>query len=421
MDMREIGIIQGMHIMTDWSKPVQICSLDTLIRRPKLPEADVVVFDEVHRNSKVYERWMKERPQSCFIGLSATPWRKGMDKLWDRMIVAETTQNLIDQGYLSKYRLFAPATPDLSDVKIVAGDYHEGQLAEAMNKPKLVADVVTTWLERAENRPTFVFGVDCAHAKALCDQFTQAGVQAAYIDAFTPVEERECFLGNLKDGKLNVICNIGTMTTGVDAPFVSCIVLARATRSEMLYIQIIGRGLRQAEGKKDLLVLDHSGTALRLGFPDEIVYYDFIDGKDAKKAEKKPEQLPKPCPACTYLMPPKTKICPSCGFEKKPTSKILCEDGELVEIDRVSKKKDKGTRDDKQEWWSGLLWIARDRQYKDGWAANKYRERFGVWPRGLDNKIRYPTENIFRFVKKSAYEWRKSKEAKASADQVNIL
>jgi superfamily II DNA or RNA helicase len=403
LDMREIGIIQGCNQLTDWARPVQICSLDTLVRRPVLPEADIVVFDEVHRNSRVYKRWIEERTETVFIGLSATPWRKGMGDLWDKLIVAETTRNLIDQGYLSPYRFFAPATPDLRGIKVVAGDYHEGELANAMNKPTLVADVVTTWLEKAERRPTFVFGVNCAHAQALRDQFVAAGVQAGYIDAYTPVEERETLLEQLKDGRLEVICNVGTMTTGVDAPFVSCIVLARPTRSEMLYIQIVGRGLRKCDGKKDLLILDHAGD-WKLGFPDDIVYEDFVDGHTPRKCDRA-EPMPKPCPKCAFLITPGEPVCPSCGFVKRPISRLECEDGELVEVNPRSKVFQKPRRDEKQVWYSSLLWIAKDRGYKEGWAANKYKLKFGVWPRGLETIATYPTQNVFKFLKEEARKW----------------
>jgi hypothetical protein len=82
--------------------------------------------------------------------LSATPWRKGLAKHFSRLIVGATTKGLIDAGYLSLFRAFAPAYLDLTGVHTVAGDYHEGELAAAMNKTHLVADVVTEWLQRAE-------------------------------------------------------------------------------------------------------------------------------------------------------------------------------------------------------------------------------------------------------------------------------
>lgn len=235
IDEREIGIIQANNELTDWSRPVQIASIDTLSRRPKFPDVDVVIFDEVHNNSVVYKRWMEASPNTYFIGMSATPWASGMSKLWDKMIVVSTVAELIKDGYLSPFKYYAPSVPDLRGVKIVAGDYQKDQLALAMSKADLIADIVTTWIKKGENRPTFCFAVNRRHAQEIQHQFLNAGIPAGYVDAYTPVEEREAMINQLRDGELKVICNIGTMTTGVDAPFVSCIILARPTKSEMLY------------------------------------------------------------------------------------------------------------------------------------------------------------------------------------------
>jgi superfamily II DNA or RNA helicase len=143
----EIGVIQSNHIMTDWSRPVQIASVQTLQRRD-LPEADAVVVDEAHRWHTFYEKWFTDPAwlRKPIIGLSATPWTKGLGRWYDDLIIAATTAELIEAGYLSPFRVFAPSHPDLTGVRTVAGDYHEGDLGEAMNKGPLVADVVETWL-----------------------------------------------------------------------------------------------------------------------------------------------------------------------------------------------------------------------------------------------------------------------------------
>ena len=138
--------------------------------------------------------------------MSATPWTKGLGKHYDDLIVAATTSELIDKGFLSPFRVFAPAHPDLSGVKIVAGDYHEGQLSEAMSQPVLVADTVSTWLRLGEDRPTLCFAVDRAHARKLADQFEAAGVPTGYVDANTPADERERIGRRLREGQIKVVC-----------------------------------------------------------------------------------------------------------------------------------------------------------------------------------------------------------------------
>lgn len=235
IDEREIGVIQGNNDLTDWSRPVQIASVDTLARRPKFPEADLIIFDECHRSSVVYERWMMKHPDAWFIGLSATPWAVGMGNIWTQMIIVSTLAELIEQKYLSPFKYYAPAQPDLTGIKIVAGDYQKDQLADRMSNVELCADIVQQWIKRGEWRPTFCFAVNRKHAAEIQAQFELAGIPAGYVDAYTEVPEREKLIDKLRSGELKVICNVGTMTTGVDAPFVSCIILARPTKSEMLY------------------------------------------------------------------------------------------------------------------------------------------------------------------------------------------
>src|SRR3954454_16177367 len=275
----DIGVIQADHIETDWSRPVQIASVQTLMRRG-YPPTDLVIIDEGHRRFDFYEQWMADPDwqRVPFVGLSATPWTKGLAKIFDDLIISATTAELIEAGFLSKFRVFAPDHPDLRGVKTVAGDYHEGQLSEAMNKPPLVANVVETWVARGENRPTLCFGVDRAHAKHLQQQFEAAGVPAGYQDAHTPKEERAEIRRKFHSGEIKVVCNVGTLTTGVDWD-VRCIILARPTRSEILYVQIIGRGLRTADGKDDCLILDHSDSTLRLGFVTDIHHEKLDDGR----------------------------------------------------------------------------------------------------------------------------------------------
>src|SRR6185369_14279329 len=104
------------------------------------------LIDEAHRVFSFVEDWMVRDDWAAvpFIGLSATPWTKGLGRLYDRLIIAATTAELIRDGYLSQFRVFAPSHPDLTGVRTVAGDYHEGDLATAMNERTLVADVVST-------------------------------------------------------------------------------------------------------------------------------------------------------------------------------------------------------------------------------------------------------------------------------------
>jgi len=329
----DIGVIQADHELTNWSRPVQIASVQTLIRR-NLPFADLVIIDECHRVfEKITERLAGAWKHIPVIGLSATPWTRGLGKHFEKLIIGATTQELIDAGYLSKFRVFAPASPDLTDVRTLAGDYHEGDLGEAMNKNALVADVIDTWLARGKGRPTIVFAVDRVHAKHLQQKFIDTGAVAEYIDCYTEKDERKSIADRFRKGEVEVVCNVGVLTTGIDWTNISCIVLARPTKSEMLFVQMVGRGLRTAADKDDCLILDHSDNHIRLGFVTDIHHGELDDGRERQKAEPKAKEvLPKKCPQCAFLKPAKILICPACGFKPEPRCEIVNKDGELVEF-----------------------------------------------------------------------------------------
>jgi DNA repair protein RadD len=413
--IRDIGVIQGWNAMTDWSRPVQIASVQTLQRR-LIPEADVVIIDECHRWFEFYPKWIADpKWQNVpFIGLSATPWTRGLGQYFDDLIIPVTTQDLIWKGYLSPFRVFAPSHPDLSGVRTVAGDYHEGDLSGVMNDNPLVADVVDTWRQRAENRPTFCFAVDRAHAKHLQAKFAEAGISTGYIDAFTPINERTEIKRRFHSGDIRVVCNVGCLTTGIDWD-VRCIVLARPTKSEILFVQIIGRGLRTAEGKDDCLILDHSDTHLRLGFVTDIHHEVLDDGRLRARSKASDRiRLPKECPQCTFLKAPGTSACPACGFKGEAVSNIEVGDGERVEITRGKQRGDVASEDEKATFYAQLKGYAQERGYAEGWAAHKFRERFNTWPDGFkEAPAMEPTPKVRSWIKSRQIAWVKSKQRHA--------
>lgn len=416
----DIGVIQQSHELTDPERRVQIASIDSLMRRD-LPEAGVVIVDEAHLQREFLYEWMR-RPEWAkvpFIGLSATPWTKAMADNWDDLVVVSTTKRMIEAGYLSPFRVFAPTSPDLSGVETARGDYVVGQLSDAMSETKLVGDVVATWLEKAEDRPTLCFAVDRAHAKHLQRRFEQAGVACGYVDAYSKPEERKELERKFRSGEVKVACSVGVLTTGIDWD-VRCISLVRPTKSEILFVQMIGRGLRTAEGKQDCLILDHSDTTLRLGFPSDIHHEHLDDGKPNGMSERR-EPLPKKCPACAFLKPPKVKCCPACGFmaEHSPRDVEMAK-GELHEL-RPSTLNAKTDWADKVRFFAELKGLAAERGYRDGWAANQYRERMGVWPNDPRLKRAFavsPSQATRNWVKSRNIRWAKSQPKRFEAEAV---
>lgn len=390
--IRDVGVIQADHLLTDWSKPVQICSIQTINRRT-YPEADIVIIDECHRLYEAHKKWISDPAWSHvpFIGLSATPWTLGLGKFFDSLLTAATTKDLIDKGYLSKFRVFATGHPDLNGVKIVAGDYKENELSEAMQKGSLTADIIGTWMKQWGKDKTLCFAVDKAHARSIQERFLAAGIECGYQDSETPAHERREIRGKFHSGEYRVVVNIQTLTTGVDWD-VRCLILARPTRSEMLYVQIIGRALRIAEGKEDALILDHSDTTSRLGFVTEIHHERLSNGQPLPPVERR-EALPKECSACAFLKPPKTRICPNCGHEAQAPINVCYEDdGELVEIkpgqlQRVNVPSKIWTELERKIFYKELKGYAEAFGYKTGWAAVKYKAKFGDWPPRTWNRL----------------------------------
>ncbi|HEY3620735.1 MAG TPA: DEAD/DEAH box helicase family protein [Candidatus Sulfotelmatobacter sp.] len=398
--IHRIGVIQAKHERTDWLQPVQIASVQTLIRRA-VPEVDFVIIDECHNQwDKLNEILDSEEwKDKIVIGLSATPWAKGMGLRWTKLIVAARTQQLIDEGHLVPFRIYAPQQEaDLSKVKITAGDYNEHQLSEAMDKPVLVADIVKTWQERAAGLPTFLFAVECKHAQSLQKEFHDAGISCGYIDAYSDDDDRRNTFRRFREGSDKIIASVGCLVTGVDED-VRCIVDAAPTKSEIKHVQKIGRGLRTAPEKRELLILDHAGNTLRLGMVTDI-HHDTMNcqKKTDKSAESKDKPAPKPkkCAKCGMVMAKGERICPGCKAEQLMLSGVTVEDGELVEWGSKSTKP-KATMATKQEFYSGLLHIARSRGHQDGWAAHAYREKFGVWPNQLDKVSAPPSREVQNF------------------------
>jgi len=408
--INDIGVIQASHHRTDLSATVQIGSMQTMTRRG-VPDAEIVIVDECHLQFDLLPKWMRDDPKRIFIGLSATPWARGMGDIWDDLVRPVTMQELIDAGYLSPFRVYAPSHPDLSGVKTMAGDYHEGQLAGVMSESPLIADVVDTWLQRARGLPTLVFAVNLAHAEKIQEAFQSRGIPFGYCDAKVDLVERQHLFRRMERGELAGVVNVGTLTTGVDAD-VRCIVMARPTKSEMLFVQCIGRGLRTAPGKDHCLILDHSDNHARLGFVTSISHERLLTGKEKApkpRENEKPEQTPRECPSCGAMK--QQGACPACGFEPKRQSEIEFEDGELVEITAPKEKERIYSMAEKAEFHAGLKWLAHSRGRKIGWAAHKYREKFGVWPVGEAKHVapKPPSEAVKMHVLASDIRYSKGK------------
>lgn len=400
------GIIQGSNTREVWA-PVLVASIQTVARRG-LPEVDLLIIDEAHAvaGSKDFREVI--RLAKCpVIGLSATPYARGLGKqyaelggaLFEQMVVAATIPELIADGFLVDVDVYAPAEPDMTGIKQTRNafgemDYSDADVARAVNKPELVGDIVKHWLRLAKGTPTVCFASNIAHSRHIVQQFIAAGVPAQHIDCYSSDDERAAILERIETGETLVLSNVGILAEGWDFPACRTLILARPTRSLIRYIQMAGRVLRPFAGKERALILDHSGSVSRLGFPTDDFPLELDDGTPRKSGSgERSEKLPKACPSCSYMKPAGMHQCPVCGFAPAKQSDVEVADGELVPLKRKAPKLEK------QAFYSQLIAIAEAKGYRDGWIAHKYREYFGVWPRGLQDEAAPPTKEVLDFLK----------------------
>lgn len=414
------GIVQGAN--TDrLHEPILIASIQSLHKRG-YPEVGLIVIDEAHTvaGSSQYLELLECYNAIPVVGLTATPFSTGLGreypwgKPFGAIISAATIRELIDQDYLVDVEIYAPSTPDLSKVQIVAGDYNQTQLGDAVDQKNLIGDIVSHWQRLANDKPTVVFATNIAHSKHIAEQFNAAGIICEHIDCYTPDEDRAAILARVDSGATRVVTNVGVLAEGWDSPSVEVMICARPTRSLIRWIQMAGRILRPFPGKKVALILDHSGTAARLGFPTDDLPLELDDGKVKKtEAQETPERLPKVCPKCTKLKPVGVHICPSCGFVPERQSEVIVEVGELTKLAKL-------TKDQKQELYSSFLYIAQQKGYSHGWVSHTYKGKTGVWPKGLDNSPRAPTQEALNFVRHKMIKWAKRKNNESRADNAAV-
>lgn len=402
----EHGVVQGSNTR-GVERNVLVCSIQTLQKRGA-PDAKLIEIDEAHAcaASKAYRDIIMADRERVVIGLSATPFSKGLGKrypqldmkpLFEEIIFSVTIRDLVKQGYLVDCDIWAPSEPDLSRVKIVAGDYNEEQLAAAVDKPQLIGDIVSHWKRLGENKQTVCFATNIAHSKHIMEMFNAAGIPCEHIDCYTEDVDRRAILRRLSNGETRIVTNCAVLAEGWDEPRIEVMICARPTRSLIRWIQMSGRALRclyapghdletlegrlasiKESGKEHARILDHSGTAARLGFPTDDLPLKLDDGKARKSNEREREEpLPKKCPSCDYLKPPKTHRCPQCGFAPEKRDDVEVVDGKLEKLIRTKGR----SPEEKQRIYAELLQHARNTGKKDGWAYYACQELFGSAPR----------------------------------------
>lgn len=376
------GVIQGGHPRWAPAFPLQLCSIQTLARR-RWPQSDVDVFDEAHVLHKAHKARM-EKEHSIVIGLTATPFTRGLGKWFDSVINVTTTRTLIDQGWLSPYRIYSCAEPDMAGVKVKStGEWDEGETSK--KALEVVGDVVAEYIKHGENRKFICSAVDTAHVEELQRQFIAAGINAATYTYKDDEEDRAETTREFRkpDSAIRGLITVTAASRGFDVPDVSCVIMARPLRKSLAeHIQLFGRGLRISEGKKDCVVLDHSGNCARF-FDECEAFFDHgqdelcMGKKREKKAPKPKEKEPMKCPQCRALHTPMPE-CPSCGHKYPARAAVQHVPGTLKELIAGGYRQELT-----QAIWPQICGYALQKRKGDDarkMALGIYKGITGIWP-----------------------------------------
>jgi DNA repair protein RadD len=411
------GVFQADHWKFDRSHRLQVCSAQTLEKRKDFPAIDLLIVDECHIARAQTSAFIKNNPDVRVIGLTATPFTKGLGDLYTNVVCGSTTSDLVGKKWLTPLKVYIAKEIDMTGVKKVAGEWAQDQVTE--RGMQITGDIVTEWALKTNQvfgKPvkTIVFCAGVAHGADLVQQFASKGYNFVSISYKDNDEFKKAAIEDFAkpDTLIHGLIATDILTRGFDVPDVMVGVSARPfSKSLSSHVQQMGRVMRPFEGKEFALWLDHSGNYLRFRDEWDEIYADGVkslEGK-AEKAKKEPTEKEKKeskCSACGHLWPSNTDTCPSCGHVRQKRNLVDQVAGELVEL--VAGKK--VAKDDKQMFYSEMLFIAQQRNYNPNWASHVYRDKFGVWPRNLHDTAIPPSINTMKWITHRQIKFARRKE-----------
>lgn len=285
-----VGIIKS-GIVPDYNLPVQVASVQTIVKRlAAIDNFHLIICDEAHHSTANTYRAIYDRFHAAkLLGVTATPIRlngKGFKDLFDDLVTSLTTQQLIEMGHLSKFKLFAYEKQMKFDgVSKKLGEYSQAEIAEMNDPTELAGDVVASYERYAKGSQCLVFATSVEHSIAIADAYNDRGIKAIHLDGTTPSSERSQALADFIDKKVQVISNCSLFGEGLDIPALETVQIARRTASVGLHLQMLGRVLRVAEGKEHAIIIDHTDNWKRLGLPTKPRRWSLKGVKDDKPQE----------------------------------------------------------------------------------------------------------------------------------------
>ena len=409
------GVFQAGHAFWNPMENLQVCSAQTMEARPNFPNTDLLIVDECHIARRQTIEYIEANPQMKVIGLTATPFTKGLGEIYETVVTGATTGSLVERKWLTPLKVYIAKEIDMTGAKKVAGEWSADEVQS--RGMQITGDIVQEWAKKTKEvfggpRKTIVFCAGVNHGNQLVDEFARCGYNFVSIsykdnDSF----KRDAIEDFAKpDTTIHGLIATDILTRGFDVPDVMIGVSARPfSKSLSSHIQQMGRVMRPYPGKEFALWLDHGGNYLRFRDDWDEVFEEGVKELDTKteKAKKEPTEREKKqskCPACGYLWPRTADSCPACGHVKE--RRLLdTVPGELAELVKTKKV----VYEDRQRFYSELLYYANQRAYNPHWASHKYREKFGVWPRGLYETTAYPSPTTLSWIKAKNIAFAKSK------------
>ncbi len=349
------GIGQRQH-----DAQVLFCGIQSVYDKPDIiGECDLVMIDEAHlisgRRNSMYRQFLDAVAAPC-VGLTATHYRldqgylhKGEGALFNGIAYEANVGDLVDDGWLAP--LISKATKiriSTQGVKSRGGDFIISELAKAVRPA--TEDAIAETVEMGRDRGSWLlFGVTVAHCEDIVDELEKHGIAADAVFGDTPKQERDDALAEFKNGEIRAMVSCGVLTTGFNAPSVDLLAMLRPTQSTGLYVQICGRGMRNAPGKDNCLVLDFAGNIFRHGPIDAVKPTRPTSGDEGEAPVKE-------CPECGSLIHTAVRVCPDCGYAfPKPEIKIDRTASNLAIMNREIRPQ-----------WVAVEGVAYRRHIKDG-------------------------------------------------------
>ena len=261
-------------------------------------EPGMIVIDEAHHAlAKTYKEMWERFPNAKFLGLTATPCRlngKGFTDLFDVLVQSWSVPEFISKGRLATYDFVSIKSDSMTQRLIDSlqkrgadGDYQNKEMDMLLNKKPSIERLYRSLEEFGKDRKGIVYAINISHAQKITKLYQEHGVKAIAIDSKTPATERQQDIDAFKKGDIQVLVNVDIFSEGFDCPDVEFVQLARPTLSLAKYLQMVGRGLRVAKGKKNCVIIDNVGLYRVFGLPSQVWNWNAMFEGKLKVGKKK--------------------------------------------------------------------------------------------------------------------------------------